>query len=84
MSRDPVIEPAALPSLGAVRLLDVRAVAPFASDHPARAVRIPIEVWEEAARAKQTAFENVHYWERAIADLGVDGHVPAVVMTMGE
>lgn len=83
MSHDPVIEPAALPSLGSFRLLDVREPAAFEAGHPATAVRVPIEVWEAAAKAGETSFENVGYWERAIADLGVDGRIPAVAYDDG-
>ena len=80
---DPVIEPAVLPSFGAFRLLDVRDPASFDSDHPARAIRVPIEVWEAAAKTGEISFENVAYWERAIADLGIDGSLPAVVYDDG-
>ncbi|MGK9171344.1 hypothetical protein KXR53_33965 [Inquilinus limosus] len=80
---DPVIEPAALPSLGAFRLLDGRDPASFGAGHPARAIRVPIETWEAAAKAGGTSFENVAYWERAIADLGIDGSLPAVVYDDG-
>jgi thiosulfate/3-mercaptopyruvate sulfurtransferase len=78
-----VIEPDALASPGAILLLDVREAAVFAADHPAGAVRVPIEVWEAAAKAGKTSFENVGYWERAIGDLGIDGRIPAVVYDDG-
>lgn len=83
MSLDPVIEPAALPCLGAIRLLDVREPVAFATDHPASAIRVPIEAWEVAAKADATSFENVGFWERAIADLGVDARVPAIIYDDG-
>lgn len=83
MSHDPVIEPAAVSSLGAYRLLDVRAPDAFDAGHPAQTVRVPIEVWEAAARAGETSFENVAYWERQIAGIGVDGQVPAVIYDDG-
>lgn len=81
--RDPVIEPDALPSFAAFRLLDVREPAAFEADHPANALRVPIEAWEAAAKAGETSFENAAYWEHAIADLDVDGSVPAVVYDDG-
>ncbi|RWP02671.1 hypothetical protein [Mesorhizobium sp.] len=34
---------------------------------------MPVELWEAAAKAGETSFENVPYWERAIVDLGVGG-----------
>lgn len=83
MSHDPVIEPAALPSLVSFRLLDVRDPAAFDADHPARTVRVPIEMWEAAAKAGEISFENVAYWERAIAALGLDGRTTAVVYDDG-
>ena len=82
MPHDPVIEPTALPSLGSFRL-DVREPAAFEADHPAKAVRVPIEVWETAAKAGETSFENVAYWQHAIADLGVDSQLPTVVYDDG-
>jgi thiosulfate/3-mercaptopyruvate sulfurtransferase len=83
MPHDPVIEPAALPSLGAFRLLDVREPAAFEPGHPAKAVRVPIEGWEVAAKTGETSFQNVAYWQHAIADLGVDERTPAVVYDDG-
>ncbi|MBB3659984.1 thiosulfate/3-mercaptopyruvate sulfurtransferase [Rhizobium sp. BK650] len=83
MSNDPVIEPASLSALPAFRLLDVRDRAAFSSGHATNAVRVPIEVWEAAARFGETSFENIAYWERAIAELGIDGDLPAVVYDDG-
>lgn len=83
MSHDPVIEPTGLPSLTSFHLLDVRDPAAFDADHPARAARVPIEVWEAAAKAGETSFENVAYWEHAIAALGLDGRTTAVVYDDG-
>jgi rhodanese-related sulfurtransferase len=80
---DPVIDSDALPSLGAFHLLDVREPVAFEAGHPAAAVRVPIEVWEAAAKAGETSFENVAYWERPIADLGIDGRIAAVVYDDG-
>lgn len=83
MSHDPVIEPSALRSLSAFRLLDVRDPAAFSSGHATNAVRVPIEVWEAAAKTGETSFENAAYWERGIAELDVDGDAPAVVYDDG-
>jgi thiosulfate/3-mercaptopyruvate sulfurtransferase len=73
MSHDPVIAPAAVASLGVIRLLDARGAALFAAAHPQSAHRVPIEEWEAAAKKDETSFENVGFGERAIAELGVDG-----------
>ncbi|MER8376052.1 rhodanese-like domain-containing protein [Mesorhizobium sp. M1406] len=83
MPHDPIIEPDALPSIGEFRLLDVREPASFEADHPAMAVRVPIEEWEAAAKSGETSFENVAYWEQAITDLGVGGPRPAVIYDDG-
>jgi thiosulfate/3-mercaptopyruvate sulfurtransferase len=81
MERDPVIEAAALPSRGT--LLDVREPAAFAADHPEHAVNVPVAKWEAAAKDSETSLENVGFWERTIADLGVGNRVPAVVYDDG-
>lgn len=72
MASDPTIEPAALPDLGMVRVLDVREAASFEAVHRKDATRVPIEVWEAAAKSGETSFENIGYWEHAIAALGVE------------
>ncbi|RWB24645.1 MAG: hypothetical protein EOQ43_34265, partial [Mesorhizobium sp.] len=81
--RDPVIEPDELSLLAAFRLLDVRDAEAFQADHAASAVRVPVELWEAAAKTGETSFENISYWESAIADLGVTESVPAVVYDDG-
>ncbi|MDH2399895.1 rhodanese-like domain-containing protein [Bradyrhizobium sp. SSUT18] len=83
MPHDPIIEATELSSLEAFRLLDVREPTAFAASHPARAARVPIEVWEAAARSGETSFENVDYWERAIAALGVNARQPTIVYDDG-
>lgn len=83
MSRDPIIEAAALPLLSAFALLDVREPAVFEAAHPAKAVRVPIEVWEAAAKAGETSLDNVAYWERMVAALGAGGQAPAIIYDDG-
>lgn len=83
MSHDPVIEHTALSSLSTYVLLDVRAPDVFDAGHPAQSVRVPIEMWEGAAKAGETSFENVAYWEYQIARLGLDGQLPAVIYDDG-
>lgn len=83
MPHDPVIEPVALSSLSSFRMLDVRDRAAFDAGHPAKAARVPIEVWEAAAKDGETSLENVAYWERAIAALGLDDQTAAVVYDDG-
>jgi thiosulfate/3-mercaptopyruvate sulfurtransferase len=83
MPSDPVIEPAALSGLGKIRLLDVRDITSFEAGHRADASRVPIEVWEAAAKSGETSFENIGYWKTAIGALGVDGSVPVIVYDDG-
>jgi thiosulfate/3-mercaptopyruvate sulfurtransferase len=51
MANDPVIDSAALLDLGMVRLLDVREVVTFEAGHREGAIRVPIEIWEAAAKS---------------------------------
>ena len=83
MPRDPIVDPQDLPSLGPFHLLDARDPAAFALSHPARAVRVPLETWEAAAKSGETSFENVAYWAQAIGALGVSAVIPAIVYDDG-
>lgn len=80
MTKDPVIEPDAMLTLGRFRLLEATALD---AGRRTDVTRVPIEVWEAAAKSGETSFENIGYWEHAIAALGVDGSVPAVVFDDG-
>ncbi|WP_028232580.1 sulfurtransferase [Paraburkholderia mimosarum] len=83
MRYDPIVEPSALQSLDSFRLLDVRDPATFDAEHALGAARVPIEIWETAAKAGETSFENLEYWERAISALGVINEVPSIVYDDG-
>src|SRR4051794_6167110 len=50
INRGPVVEPYDLPMFATALLLDVRSRDAFAQGHLRRAVRLPIERWEEAAK----------------------------------
>ena len=80
MALDPVIEPDALLDRGPFRLLEASSLEGVGRTD---ITRVPLEVWEAAAKSGETSFENVAYWERAIAALGIDGSVPAVVFDDG-
>ncbi|MEH2543589.1 thiosulfate/3-mercaptopyruvate sulfurtransferase [Bradyrhizobium sp. AZCC 2262] len=80
MAIDPVIEPDALRDLGPFRLLEAASLEGVGR---ADIARVPLEVWEAAAKSGETSFENIGYWERAIAALGIDGSLPAVVFDDG-
>lgn len=83
MSHDPILEPNAVPGLGAFRLLDARERAPFEAGHPHNAIRVPIEDWEAAAKSHATGLENTAHWAQTIAALGVDNEFPAVIYDDG-
>ena len=80
MANDPIIETHTLLDLGPFRLLEATAIE---VGRRADVTRVPIEAWGAAAKSGETSFENVAYWEHAIAALGVDGSVPAVVCDDG-
>ena len=80
MAVDPIIDPEALRERRP--FLSLEAAAPEGVGR-ADIVRVPLEVWEAAAKSGETSFENVAYWERAIAALGVDGSLPTVVFDDG-
>ncbi|MBN9034146.1 rhodanese-like domain-containing protein [Rhizobium sp. YJ-22] len=83
MNHDPIIEPSSLRDLASFHLLDVRDPQSFDEGHVANAVRVPIEVWEAAAKAEETSFESVDYWQNAISALGLDPDVPWIVYDDG-
>ncbi|HQR53515.1 MAG TPA: rhodanese-like domain-containing protein [Burkholderiales bacterium] len=83
MNIEPVIELSALASVERFLLLDVRDRTAFDAGHPPGAVRVPIELWEAAAKADETSLENVEYWETEIRKLGVTREVLAVVYDDG-
>ena len=72
MDMDPIIEPSALAAARPLRFLDVRDPTAFQAAHAMKAVRVPVEEWEAAAKADDTSLENIDYWENAISQLGVD------------
>ncbi|MGF6272532.1 thiosulfate/3-mercaptopyruvate sulfurtransferase [Massilia sp. UYP11] len=83
MNTASVIEPDALAAGRPLRLLDVRDVPAFDAAHATKAIRVPIEEWEAAAKADTTGLDNVAYWEQAIRQLGIDDHALAVVYDDG-
>ena len=84
MAPDPVVEPSILKSVPSPALLDVRSADAFSAGHPVNATRVPVERWEAAAKADETSFDNVEYWDRAIGELGIaDGNARAVVYDDG-
>jgi thiosulfate/3-mercaptopyruvate sulfurtransferase len=83
MSADPVIEPASLLDNGEFYLLDVRGQDEFTMAHAPNAVRVPIEIWEVAAKADDTSLDNINYWEAAIDALGIGNDTLTVVYDDG-
>lgn len=68
---DPILESAQLSALPGLLLLDVRDAQSFDDRHPAGARRVPVAEWVAFAKAADTAFDNVAFWEARIAELGV-------------
>ncbi len=83
MPTDPIIDLAALPSLGAVRYLDARDQAAFDAGHAPDAVRVPLEAWDKAAKASDIGFQHTAYWDEALSALGIDPSVTAVAYDSG-
>lgn len=83
MHLDPIIEPEEIQLGSDALLLDVRAAGDLATGRLRGSVRLPIEVWEAAAKQPETSLENVAYWERAIGALGMDNSRMALVYDDG-
>jgi thiosulfate/3-mercaptopyruvate sulfurtransferase len=54
-------------------VFDVRDPEAFTQNRVAGAVRVPIEVWESAAKTPATSLANVSFWAKEIGHLGIDG-----------
>lgn len=83
MTHDPITEVADLSALDRRLLLDVRDAQSFDARHPAGAVRVPVAEWVAFAKAAETDFDNVAFWEARIAELGVGPDTHAVVYDDG-
>ena len=83
MPQDPVIEIKDVGGLSNVLLLDVRDQAAFDADHTDGVVRVPIEVWVDAAKNSETSFADVVFWQQKISDLGVKVKTSAIVFDDG-
>jgi thiosulfate/3-mercaptopyruvate sulfurtransferase len=80
---DPVVEPSVLKELSGFHQLDVRDPDSYARGHLPHAARVPVEIWEAAAKAGETSFDNVSYWEQAISALGVVNQTPVIIYDDG-
>jgi thiosulfate/3-mercaptopyruvate sulfurtransferase len=83
VSSDPFVEVVAISSLGPVRYLDARDQASFDAGHIPNAVRVPVEAWDAAAKARDTGFEKTSYWDDALTELGVEPATTAVIYDSG-
>ena len=83
MANDPFIDPAALSTLGALRYLDARDEAAFAAGHAPGAVRVPLDVWDKAAKSTDIGFGKAAFWDEALSALGVDPSMLAVAYDTG-
>lgn len=61
----------------------MRAPEDFDAGHSVPAVRVPIEVWEAAAKARATFFESDAHWEYEIASLAFGGQLPTLIYENG-
>ena len=81
MKTAPVIELSSLANAEPVILLDVREQGAFDAAHSAGAVRVPIEVWEAAAKTDETSLENV----RSVAAVAAGfSHVQAYYLSFAD
>lgn len=80
---DPICEIDTLSGLTRLLLLDVRDAQSFDARHPAGARRVPVGEWVAFAKAADTDFDNVEFWEARIAELGVGADTHAVVYDAG-
>jgi thiosulfate/3-mercaptopyruvate sulfurtransferase len=83
MPQDPVIEIRDIGGLSNVLLLDVRDKSTFGAEHADGAVRVPVELWVEAARSSDTSFTDVGFWQQQISDIGVRANTNAVIFDDG-
>lgn len=69
MPLDPFLDPIAVRQ--SFHLLDARDLEQFEAGHAPAAVRVPIDRWVSAAKEEKTSLDNVSFWERTIAQLGI-------------
>lgn len=81
---DPILAPEELAAAPAdFIVLDARDESAFAVGRVSGAVRLPIDVWERAAKNEATGFANTAFWAERIGELGVDGSRTAVILDDG-
>jgi len=83
MPHDPIVDAAALSTLGPVRYLDARDQAAFDAGHAPGAVRVPLDAWDAAAKSAATGFKANAFWDDAFRALGVGDGVTAVAYDTG-
>ena len=83
MPTDPFVDAADLPSLGAVRYLDVRDQAAFDTNRAPGAVRVPLEAWDARIKTADAGLAQADYWRDAFGALGVGDGVQAVTYDGG-
>ena len=83
MPNDPVVDVAALGSLGPVTYLDARDQAAFDAGHMPGSVRVPVEDWDKAAKTADIGFADTAFWDDALGSLGLDNSAIAVAYDDG-
>jgi thiosulfate/3-mercaptopyruvate sulfurtransferase len=84
MPNDPLVDVAALSSLGPIRYLDARDQTMFEAGHAPGAVRVPVDEWDKAAKSADIGFNTTAYWNDALGSLGVDPSGLAVAYDGGQ
>lgn len=79
-SPSPLLSAADLPALGPVRLLCV----PGACTVPAGATVVPVERWIARAAESDNGFDDLAFWQEALADLGIGPDRPTVIADDGK
>ena len=83
MPDDPFVDATALSGNVSLRYLDARDQASFDAGHAPGAVRVPIDVWDKAAKAPGAGFSDAAFWSGAFTELGVDRGVVGVAYDSG-
>ena len=83
MPNDPFVDVAALSSLGPIQYLDARDRRTFDAGHASGALHVPVEEWDNAAKAADIGFVKTAYWDEALGSLGVDPSATAVAYDDG-
>lgn len=83
MPNDPIVEVAALGTLGPVRYLDVRDAASFAAGSAPGAHNVAADSWDAAAKSGAVGFSDLAHWQGVMDGLGLGPDTLAVIFDNG-